>query len=132
MEMHMSSNSAAEEFLHGQVACWNAADKDGFFAHYRRIAPQGLEIEYIGQPQRDAWDVLEAMWTHQNSRIRIEVAACIVNGCEAACHHRNLMREGDGGIETIEMYRFSPGRLEVRYFVALPGAAIAASTKSAE
>jgi hypothetical protein len=132
MEMYMSSNSAIDEFLHGQVACWNAGDKEGFFGHYRRIAPESVEIEYVGQPRRDAWAVLEAMWTQQNSRIRIEVAACIVNGSEAACHHRNLMREGDDGIDTIEVYRFSPGRRDVRYFVALRGAAIEASTKSAE
>ncbi len=107
-----------DEFLHGQVDCWNAGDKEGFFAHYRAMAPNGLSIEYVGQPRHpDAWQVLEAMWARQNARIRIEVAACIVNGREAACHHRNLMREGEGGIDTIEQYRFGDGTLEVRYFV---------------
>jgi hypothetical protein len=114
----MSSSSAIEEFLHGQVECWNAGDKDGFFAHYRAAAPNGLQIEYVGQPTADAWQVLEAMWAQQNPRIRIEVAACIVNGDEAACHHRNLVRDGAGGIETIETYRFTEGRLAVRYFIA--------------
>lgn len=109
-----------DHFLHGQVDCWNASDKEGFFAHYRALAPDALEIEYVGQPGRDAWQVLEAMWEHQNKRIRIEVLSCIVNGDEAACHHRNAMRDGSGGIDTIETYRFTPGRLSVRYFVARP------------
>jgi hypothetical protein len=116
----MSTSSAIGTFLHGQIECWNAGDKEGFFAHYRAAAPNGLEIEYVGQPQGDAWQVLEAMWAQQNARIRIEVAACIVSGGEAACHHRNLMRDGPGGVETIETYRFAEGRLAVRYFVARP------------
>jgi hypothetical protein len=116
----MTRHSLIEDFLHGQVACWNAGDKEGFFAHYRRAASAGLDIEYVGQPRRDPWQVLEAMWTQQNPRIRIEVVACIVNGDEAACHHRNLLREGIGGIETMETYRFTEGRLYVRYFVAQP------------
>lgn len=119
----MTERSAIDHFLHGQLACWNDSDKQGFFNHYREIAGAGLDIEYVGQPRRDPWQVLEAMWTQQNARIRIEVAACIVNGNEAACHHRNLMRDGcggTGGIETIETYRFEAGRLWVRYFVARP------------
>ncbi len=27
------------------------------------------------------------------------------------------MRQGDGGIDTIELYRFGEGTLEIRYFV---------------
>lgn len=115
----MTERSAIDHFLHGQVECWNASDKEGFFAHYKRIAPEGLDIEYVGQPRQDAWQVLEGMWAQQNGRIRIEVAACIVNGAEAACHHSNLLRDGGGGIETIETYLFAEGRLQVRYFVAL-------------
>ncbi len=107
-----------KDFLHGQVECWNAGDKEGFFAHYRTMAPNGLTIEYVGQPRHhDAWPVLEGMWAQQNARMRIEVASCIVNGSEAACHHRNLMREGDGGVDTVEVYRFGEGTLDIRYFV---------------
>ncbi|MBY0240809.1 MAG: nuclear transport factor 2 family protein [Burkholderiaceae bacterium] len=116
----MTDRDAIDHFLHGQVDCWNASDKDGFFAHYRRIAPEGLDIEYVGRPRHDPWQVLEGMWAQQNARIRIEVASCIVNGGEAACHHRNLMRDDSGGIDTIETYRFAQGRLYVRYFVAVP------------
>lgn len=116
----MTTASSIDSFLHGQVDCWNASDKEGFFAHYRALATDTLEIEYASQPRRDGWQVLDAMWEQQNARIRIEVLACIVNGDEAACHHRNAMRDGSGAIETIETYRLSPGRLAVRYFVGRP------------
>ncbi len=107
-----------KNFLHGQVACWNACDKEGFFAHYRAMAPNGLRIDYAGQPPREAWQILEGMWTQQNTKIRIEVKASIVNGSEAACHHRNAFRDAEGGVDTIEVYRFLEGRMEVRYFIA--------------
>ena len=105
-------------FLHGQVTCWNAGDKDGFFKYYREAAPAGLNIDYVGQPQHDAWLTLGGMWAQQNANVRIEVVACIVNGSEAACHHRNHFRTSDGFIDTMELYRFFDGQLEVRYFVA--------------
>jgi hypothetical protein len=116
--MTVLDKNAIEHFLHGQVACWNKGDKDGFFAHYRHVAPNGLSIEYVGQPERDAWQVLEGMWAQQQSKIRVEVKQTIIKGSEAACHHRNAFIDGDGGIETIELYRFEEGLLSVRYFVA--------------
>lgn len=105
-------------FLHGQVACWNGGDREAFFAHYRAVAPKGLSIEYVGKPPCDGWVALEAMWLQQNARIRIDVRACIVNGNEAACHHHNALRIGEGGVQTIEVYRFDAGHLAVRYFIA--------------
>ncbi|MEH6482978.1 MULTISPECIES: nuclear transport factor 2 family protein [Pseudomonas] len=106
-----------EEFLHGQVECWNNGDKEGFFAHYRQVAPNGLSIEYVGKPQHDAWLTLEGMWAQQQPKIRIDVRQCIVNANEAACQHLNAFREQDGGIDTIETYRFEDGKLFVRYFI---------------
>lgn len=108
---------AIEHFLHGQVDCWNRGDKEGFFAHYRNVSANGLSIEYVGKPQHDAWQVLEGMWAQQQPKIRVEVRQCIVNGAEAACHHLNAFREQEGGIETIELYRFEEGKLSVRYFI---------------
>lgn len=110
---------AIEHFLHGQIDCWNRGDKEGFFAQYRSVSPNGLSIEYVGKPQADAWQVLEGMWAQQQPKIRVEVRQCIVNGNEAACHHLNAFREQEGGIETIELYRFEAGKLFVRYFINL-------------
>lgn len=107
-------------FLHTQVACWNAGDKDGFFAAYRIAAKGGLTVEYVGRPAADGWAVLEQMWARQSGAVRIEVVQSIVNGREAACHHRNHVQARGTAIETIELYRFDEdGALAVRYFIAL-------------
>ncbi|SDG57396.1 hypothetical protein [Pseudomonas abietaniphila] len=116
--MSIPDRKTIEDFLHGQVACWNKGDKQGFFAHYREVASKGLSIEYVGQPERDAWQVLEGMWAQQQTRVRIEVKLVVINGSEAACHHRNAFIGNEGGIETIELYRFEEGLLSVRYFIA--------------
>lgn len=109
---------AIEHFLHGQIECWNSGDKAGFLAHYRKIAPNGLTIEYVGYPLRDPWLVLEEMWEQQQANIRIEVAKAIINGNEAACHHLNNRLSGEPGTETIEVYKFAEGKMSVRYFIA--------------
>ncbi|OIJ43968.1 hypothetical protein [Massilia timonae] len=109
---------AIRRFLHTQAACWNAGDKAGFLSAYREAAPAGLSIEYVGQHASDGWPVLDAMWARQNAAIAIEEVALIVNGNEAACHNRNLVRGTERAIETIELYRFDgEGRLHVRYFI---------------
>lgn len=110
-----------ETFLHTQVACWNAGDKDGFFTAYRIAAPGGLTIEYVGRPPSDGWAVLEQMWARQSSAVRVEVVLAVVNGSEAACHHRNHVAAQGMAIDTIELYRFDgDGSLAVRYFIAPP------------
>ena len=106
-----------ETFLHGQIECWNSGNRKGFFEHYRQVAPEGLSIEYVGRAVMDDWPVLEGMWDQQNSRFSVEVEVSIVGPNEAACHHRNVMRDGSGLIETIELYKFADGKTSVRYFI---------------
>jgi hypothetical protein len=115
MEQH-----AIESFLHTQVAAWNAGDKAGFFAAYRSVAPQGLRIEYVGRPEGDGWPILEQMWEQQSAKVEVEEVVAIVNGQEAACHNRNKLRGTARAIETVELYRFDAGTLQVRYFIAPP------------
>jgi hypothetical protein len=112
--------SAIENFLHTQIQAWNAGDRDAFFAAYRQAAPRGLTIEYVGKAAGDGWPVLEGMWAQQSAKIEIEEVVAIVNGAEAACHNRNLVRGTTLAIETIETYRFDDGHLTVRYFVRQP------------
>ena len=109
-----------EGFLHGQVAAWNAGDTAAFFAAYRAAAPPGLVIEYVGRPAGDGWPVREGMWAQQSAKIEIEEVVAIVNGIEAACHNRNKVRGTAMAIDTIEIYRFDGGRLNVRYFIKQP------------
>jgi hypothetical protein len=109
--------TAIEQFLHAQAKAWNDGDKSGFFGAYSAAAPNGIEIEYVGQPAGDGRAILEAMWGQQNAKIQIEEIVAIVNANEAACHNRNWVRGTDKWIETIELYRFDSGRLQVRYFI---------------
>ncbi|MNZ33797.1 hypothetical protein D3C78_511530 [compost metagenome] len=106
-----------ERFLHGQVECWNSSDREGFFEYYRTVSPSGLDIEYVGRPVMDGFQVLEGMWEQQNSKFYVEVVVSIIAGNEAACHHKNVMRDGSGLIETIELYNFAEGKTTVRYFI---------------
>jgi hypothetical protein len=111
------NKTAIEQFLHTQAKAWNEGDKGAFFAAYGAAAPGGIEIEYVGQPAGDGWPILEAMWAQQNAKIQIEEVVAIVNADEAACHNRNWVRGSQNWIETIEVYRFHAGRLQVRYFI---------------
>jgi hypothetical protein len=112
------SKEQIEHFLHGQIEAWNAHDKAAFFGLYKAMSPHGLTIDYVGQPPREAWEILETMWAQQNDKITIEVAKTIINGTEAACHHLNKVNGADFAIETIELYAFGDGVLSVRYFIA--------------
>jgi hypothetical protein len=114
------NKTAIEQFLHAQAKAWNDGDKSGFFGAYGAAAPNGIEIEYVGQPAGDGRAILEAMWVRQNAKIKIEEVVAIVNADEAACHNRNWVRGTQTWIETIEVYRFHAGRLQVRYFIHKP------------
>lgn len=106
-----------EGFLHDQLAAWNAHDREAFFGFYRAIAPNGLTIEYVGKPPRDPWEILETMWADHNAHMRLEPVKAIINGCEAACHHRNHIEAAGVVIETMELYAFGDGTLSIRYFI---------------
>jgi hypothetical protein len=110
-----------EYFMSGQVRCWNNHDKAGLLALYREMAPALLSIEYVGRAQQaDGWLVIEEMYDKHNHQFRLEVVNTIINGNEAAVHHRNCICGTDTVIESIETYRFEPGRLYVRYFLKAP------------
>jgi hypothetical protein len=109
--------SSIEKFIHAQAKAWNSGDKAAFLEAYRSVAPNGLEIEYVGRPAADGWPVLEAMWEQQNAKVQVESIATIVNAGEAACHNRNWIRGTQNWIETIELFRFDSDRLKVRYFI---------------
>lgn len=113
----LPGTEAITNFMHAQVRCWNAGDRQGFFDAYRDVAPNGLTVEYVGHPASDGWGALEDMWAQQSARIEIEELLLVVNGSEAACHALNKVRGTDMAIHTLEMYRFDRGTLAVRYFV---------------
>jgi hypothetical protein len=110
-----------DRFMQGQVRCWNGHDKAGLMALYRDMAPDGLTIEYAGRADHaDGWLVIEEMYDKHNAQFRLEVVTTILCGQEAAVHHRNCIVGTDLVIESIETYRFTPGRLQVRYHLKPP------------
>lgn len=114
----MPSTEQIKTFIHDQVDLWNAKDREGFFACYKKIAKGRLVIEYVGRPiPDDAWQVLEQMWDTTNSDVEIEVAETIINGNEVACHHINKMPSKGINIQTVEIYKFDGDDLYVRYFI---------------
>ncbi|CAG9166036.1 nuclear transport factor 2 family protein [Cupriavidus pinatubonensis] len=113
----MIDTERIEAFLNHQTEHWNQGDKQAFLEDYRRVAPEGLSIEYVGRAPQDGWSVLEQMWEQQRAKIRVEPVVKIVNGNEAACHVRNVIVGTGRAIETIELFRFEAGRLYVRYFI---------------
>lgn len=119
--MHQISPEQIEHFMSGQVRCWNNHDKAGLLALYREAAPDLLDIECVGRAQQaDGWLVIEEMYDKHNHQFRLEVVSTIINGNEAAVHHRNCIVGTNQVIESIETYRFGPGSLHVRYFLKPP------------
>lgn len=110
-----------EHFMSGQVSCWNNHDKGGLLALYREMAPSLLDIQYVGRDQQtDGWLVIEEMYDKHNHQFHLEVVTTIINGNEAAVHHRNCIVGTNLVIESIETYRFGQGTLHVRYFLLPP------------
>jgi hypothetical protein len=111
-----------ERFLHGQVECWNAHDRDGFVGWYREIAPDELRIDYAGRGDKSGGlEVIEEMFDQHNANISLDVVSTIINGNEAALHHRNCIVGTGLAIESIETYWFEVGRLFVCYYLLPPG-----------
>ncbi|GAB3101808.1 nuclear transport factor 2 family protein [Aestuariicella hydrocarbonica] len=111
-----TTDNSIEHFMHRQIECWNAGDKQGFLQCYRDIASTGLDIEYVGMDKHDPWLMLEGMW-QQQPHIRIEVKESIIIGNEGAAHHINHLVAGGISTETIEFYSLQDGKLSSRIFI---------------
>lgn len=79
-----------------------------------------LSIEYVGCVLLiDLWQIFEGMWENQQLCFCIEVKEIIINGEEVVCYYCNVLCDGSGGIEIIELYCFQDGRLWVCYFIKM-------------
>jgi hypothetical protein len=103
-------------FVASQLEFWNAGQRTEMTDLYRRYAPDGLTIEYVGQPVGDGWPLYEHMWDNYGGSVRTEIIEILVKGNEAACHFLNVRRDSGIGNPSIEIYRFEEGRLHIRYF----------------
>ena len=62
-----------EDFAHAQVKAWNAGDKAGFLAAYRKVAPKGLLIEQSRANSRQGFPVGAAYQRNASALIRSDV-----------------------------------------------------------
>ncbi|MEY2893500.1 MAG: hypothetical protein RJA98_3408 [Pseudomonadota bacterium] len=112
-----------ERFMRDQVLHWNGHNKAAFMALYRELAPLSLEITYAGRSDTaDGWLVIEEMYDKHNAQFRLEVVSTIFAGQEVVVHHHNCIVGSAAVIESIETYRFAPGRLWVCYHLKAPAA----------
>ena len=105
-----------EHFLHQQLIFWNAGKRDEMRNLYRRYAKDRLIIEYVGMPIGDGWKAFEHMWDSYNGKVKTEAVEVMVNGNEGACFLHNVRVVGGAVNPSIEVYKFTPGQLHIRYF----------------
>jgi hypothetical protein len=106
-----------DSFLRKQIELWNALDRPGMEALYRRYAPNGLIIEYVGQPIGDGWAAFNHLWdNYGDGQIRTDIKEILVNGSEGACYFHNVRKATGGANPSIEIYSFGGGKLHIRYF----------------
>ena len=99
-----------EHFMRGQVQCWNAHDRAGLMALYGEVASEHLDIGYAGRDtDQDGWFIIEEMFDKHNAQFRLEVVETIINGNEAAVHHRNCIIGSDAVIVAL-VERLAPVR----------------------
>lgn len=114
-----ADESSIRSFIFQQVELWNAKRKDEFLALYRRMAPAGLTLEYVGKQTATgeaAWQGLEQMWATYIDQVKLQLFECIVNGNDAACFYRNLWSAPQKLSTGIEVYSFRDGALHARFF----------------
>ncbi len=114
-----AAEQALRDFVFQQVALWNTGRKADFFSLYRNVAAKSLTIEYVAkQTLADdaAWAGLEQMWITYNTKVKLQLFECIVNGSDAACYFRNLWSSEQTLSSGIEVYHLNDGALHVRLF----------------
>jgi hypothetical protein len=103
-------------FLRKQLEFWNASDRAGMEALYRRYAPNGLIIEYVGLPVGDGWEAFAHLWDNYGGHVRTDIKEILVNGVEGACYFHNVHRASGRVSPSLEIYNFGGGKLHIRYF----------------
>lgn len=112
------SQQDIQKWLENNFLFWNNRDREAFTQLYRDASPNGLIIEYVGQPEvEDGWAAFNYMWDNYNGNITAEPQQILVNGNEGACYVHNISKaDNDERQPSIETYKFEQGKLLIRYF----------------
>ena len=115
--MKVYGESDIRKFIKDNFDIWNDQDRQAFTALYREASPNGLHIEYVGQPEiSDGWAAFDHMWENYNQDVKATLNEVLVNGNEGVCYvHNNSAKDGVAH-PTIEIYKFENGKLSIRYF----------------
>ncbi|MAT52474.1 MAG: hypothetical protein CMK32_14955 [Porticoccaceae bacterium] len=107
-----------ETFLRTQYRLWSEGKFEEMLEEFRKIAPNGLTIQYVGKEAKDGWQELQEMWEQYGNKCPTEVIQLLVNGNEAATYIHNHLQTPDGvkTLPSLETYTFEDGKLLVRYF----------------
>lgn len=116
--MNAPDPKTIEAFLRLQYQQWANGEFEAMLEEFRKIAPNGLTIEYVGSEPRDGWVELDEMWEQYGNKCPTELVTVLVNGNEAATYVYNHLKTEDGikTLPSIETYTFTNGTLHVRYF----------------
>lgn len=112
----MPTRDEIARFIQRQTEFWNASDFEAMREIYREYARDRLIIEYVGMPIGDGWTEFQNLWNRYNGVVKTRTVEVMVNGNEAACYFRNERTVGTVVNPSIEIYKFTPGVLHIRYF----------------
>lgn len=110
------SSDEIAEFLRTQYLLWNDNKIDEMMAYFRRMAPNGFTIEYVGAEPQEGEQAMADMIAQYRGKVRTDLRQLLVNGNEAASYVDNRFLETDTGLPSIETYRFEDGKMYIRYF----------------
>ena len=107
-----------EKFLRDQYQLWSEGKYPEMLEEFRKVAPNGLTIEYVGGEVQDGWKALDDMWRDYGNKCPTELVTVLVNGNEAATYVYNHLQTENGvnTLPSLETYLFENGKLHVRYF----------------
>jgi hypothetical protein len=110
------SHEDINKFLVEQYRSWNENRFDDMMACFRKIAPNGWTIEYVGQAPIEGEIAMAEMISLYGGKAPTKPITILINGNEAAACVDNSVMDSNASVMSIETYKFADGRMAVRYF----------------
>jgi hypothetical protein len=121
------SEAELRAWAENYVALWNAGDKDGWAANWRKLVPGDFRmLDPVGTPEKrgfeecclDSWDLFQA-----RVRFKIQEGSLFICGNEVAWLLENHLSVDGRNLtaHSIETYRFEPnGDVVIRTYYRVP------------
>lgn len=126
--MAIPDKATLKEWSRAYVDRWNAGDRAGWAANWRRVAPgEFTMLDPVGTPQKRGFQhcALDSFDLFQPTvKYRIQPGTLFICGNEVAWLMENHIDQGDGQMRlgySIETYRFGEdGSVDIRTFYRVP------------